>query len=150
MLALVFSIFLSACAGTGGGYLEPLTGEPSAIIKNSGKTTVSQFNWHQFFVHKIDGIEVSYSKEFWSSINAADANRRIKPGFHKFEIAGTFNTSFNAPGPYEVYIPIEANLKEGGSYKLKAKVKKSDVAVWLVDESNSEVVSSVGTLSITF
>ena len=150
VVTLVLCIILSSCASTGGGYIEPLAGEPSAIIKNSGKTVVSQFNWNQFFVHKVDGIEISYSKEFWSNINASDASRRVKPGIHNLEIAGSFNTSFSAPGPYEVYIPIDVNIEEGVTYKLKAEVNESGVAVWLVNENNSEVASSTGTLAITF
>lgn len=134
--------FITACA-TGGGYIEPSLNTPNALIKNSGKNVESQFNWSQFHIQKIDNIEISYSKEFWGSINATDAERRVSPGKHTFQIVSSFNRSFLTSGPYIAYLSIDATIENNGVYKLMGSIDNNGVKAWLINEATGDIASDI-------
>jgi len=143
-LALV--VYLSSCASE--NYIQPEESQPYAMITNGERTGDSQFNWSSFFVQEIDGVEVSYNKEFWSGNGAMGATRRVSPGTHELLIRATFVRSLWGGGPYYQFILLEAVLLDQVEYLLVGDVNDTGIKAWLVNKQTGDIASPVGTTRI--
>ncbi len=136
LLIVIASLIIMTGCATSGGYKQPDESVAFATITNPAPTVISQFNWQKYFVQKIDGEEVDYSKEFWSSNGAYGAVRRISPGTHNFVIRCTFNN--NGTGKYVGFIDIEAELEAGINYELVGSLSGKTMDAYFINSETGK------------
>ena len=132
---------VAGCASTN-TYVEPKIDGVSTIHNLSRSKGAFTANWENYIVQVIDGLPVSYTKEYWLG-HPAKAYRAIAPGKHRLLIAVTFNRTFGGSGPFESYVELDVDIFPNTAYQLAGEIKGTQVRVWLSDKATGDAVSDV-------
>jgi hypothetical protein len=143
LLAFIVTAFagLSGCASTSRSMFVQSKASDAATIQ-ARWLKESSYVWEGYSLLSVDDRFVSVG--FFGDPNTAAT--RVDPGSRRLVVKAVFNRGLRT-GPFEAYVPLNADLKPSSRYEIDGQISGAVVEVWLGESSSKERVTEIGTAS---